>query len=108
MAIRGGPPAAKKARSNQPPRKERPFQPESTMWPELRQNDPLNVAQQVTRYLSKRGRGAITSVHDLASVVTTCCVDVFDPHQTPEDYLFFDFFERSIGRAVGCLPSSLQ
>jgi hypothetical protein len=103
MYMVGAPPAAKKARSNPPPRKERLFHPDSEMWPELKQNDPLNVAQRVTRYLSKKsGRGAVASVHDLASVVATCCVDVFDAHQASDDFLFFDFFERSIGRAVGC------
>lgn len=107
MVMMGAPPTARKTRGNPLPRKERPFHPDSDMWPELKQNDPLNVAQQVTRYLSKQGRGAVTSVHDLASVVATCCVDVFDPHQTYDDYLFFDFFERSIGRAVGCFSSHL-
>lgn len=74
--------------------------PEADLWPELNQDDPLGVPQRVARYLSKQGRGALGSVHELASLITTCCVDMFDPHQVPDEFLFFDFFERSISRVV--------
>ena len=69
-------------------------------WPEINQGDPLSVPQRVTRHLLKQGRGVLGSVHDLAGLITTCCVDVFDPHQVPEEFLFFDFFERSVGIVV--------
>ncbi|OHE99308.1 ankyrin repeat and protein kinase domain-containing protein [Colletotrichum orchidophilum] len=68
-------------------------------WPEINLNDPLSVPQLVTQHLSRPGRSAIGSVHDLASLITTCCVELLDPHRVDEDFLFFDFFERSIGQA---------
>lgn len=68
--------------------------------PGINQDDPLSVPQRVTRHLLKQGRGVLGSVHDLAGLITTCCVDVFDPHQIPDEFLFFDFFERSIGIVV--------
>lgn len=77
-----------------------PLLPDAAMWPELRPDDPLNVAQIITRYLCKKNRNAVGSVHDLASVIATCCVDVFDPYIAPEPYLFFDFFEQSLGLVV--------
>ncbi|KAK2771101.1 ankyrin repeat and protein kinase domain-containing protein [Colletotrichum kahawae] len=43
--------------------------------------------------------GNVGSVYDLAGLITTSCVDLFDPQRVNEDYLFFDFFERSIVRA---------
>jgi hypothetical protein len=70
------------------------------VWPELKAGDPLNVAQNVTLYLSKKNRDAVISVYDLASVIATCCVDVFNPHIAPDSYLFFDFFEQSLGKVV--------
>ncbi|KAK1580569.1 uncharacterized protein LY79DRAFT_520336 [Colletotrichum navitas] len=68
-------------------------------WPEINLNDPLSVPQLVTQHLSRPGRSAVGSVHDLASLITTCCVELLDPHRVDEDFLFFDFFERSIGQA---------
>lgn len=69
-------------------------------WPELKLDDPLNVSQIVNRHLLKQNRSAVESVFELAGLITTCCVDLFDPHQVSEDYLFLDFFENSIGQAV--------
>jgi hypothetical protein len=77
----------------------------AAVWPELRPGDPLNVAQNVTRYLSKTSRSAVVSVHDLASVIATCCVDAFDPSTTPEAYLFFDIFEQSLVKVARLCPS---
>ncbi|KAK1982989.1 hypothetical protein LZ30DRAFT_589420 [Colletotrichum cereale] len=68
-------------------------------WPEINLNDPLSVPQLVMQHLSRPGRSVIGSAHDLASLITTCCVELLDPHRVDEDFLFFDFFERSIGQA---------
>ncbi|MBE3045107.1 hypothetical protein IMZ48_21645 [Candidatus Bathyarchaeota archaeon] len=68
-------------------------------WPKVNPDDPLNVRDRVNKQLQK-DRGAVKTVHELAALITTCCVDVFDPHRAPEEYRFFDFFERSINRVV--------
>ena len=103
MLIMGPPATKKKTRAERERRGvgRFVFGAEADAWPEINATDPLNVSQLVTRYLSKQGRGAVSSAHDLASVITTCCVDVFDPRRTPDEFLFFEFFERSIGAAVG-------
>ncbi|KAL0929892.1 ankyrin repeat and protein kinase domain-containing protein [Colletotrichum truncatum] len=69
---------------------------ENNRWPRLNVDDPLNVPHILTQRLSKPGRRAVGSVHDLAGLITTCCVELLDPHQVDEELLFFDFFERSI------------
>ncbi|KAH7303198.1 hypothetical protein B0I35DRAFT_365304 [Stachybotrys elegans] len=74
-------------------------EPDSDDWPVLNPSDPLSVSQLIDRHLRKQGRGAIKSVYEFAGLITTCCIDVFDPHQVPDEYMFLDFFERSIGRA---------
>ncbi|KAK2029637.1 hypothetical protein LX32DRAFT_718243 [Colletotrichum zoysiae] len=68
-------------------------------WPEINSDDPLSVPQLVAQHLSRPGRSPVGSVHDLASLITTCCVELLDPRRVDEDFLFFDFFERSIGQA---------
>lgn len=73
-------------------------------WPVIDPNDPLNVSKLVTQHLLKTGRGAIENVYEFAGLITTCCLDVFDPQSVPDEFQFFDFFERSIGRVV-CSPS---
>jgi hypothetical protein len=76
---------------------ERPAPPEKERtWPSLIQDDPLNVHQKILKSLRDSGRNPITSVYDLASLITTCCVNVFDQHQIPEEFQFFEFFDRSI------------
>ncbi|KAI0592859.1 hypothetical protein F4775DRAFT_60436 [Biscogniauxia sp. FL1348] len=60
---------------------------------------PLNVQHNIFRYLRTPSRAPISSTHELASVITNHCADVFDHHDIPSDYQFFDFFERSIGRS---------
>ena len=68
-------------------------------WPKVKPDDPLNVCELVTKKLQKSG-GAVKSVHELAGLITTCCVDLFDTHRAPEEYRFFDFFERAINSVV--------
>ncbi|KAM0333931.1 hypothetical protein ACHAQA_000948 [Verticillium albo-atrum] len=77
-------------------------------WPELNPDDPLNVPQIVDKHLLKRNRGAVESVFELAGLITTCCVDLFDPYQVEEDYLFLDFFENSIGQANDKVANHLR
>lgn len=100
LIVMAAPSSTKKIKGNVQSRKTHTFAPDRDGWPEMKTNDPLNIAQRVTKLLSRKGRPAVGSVHGLASIITTCYVDVFDPHQAPDDYLFFDFFERSIGKAV--------
>ena len=45
-------------------------------------------------------KGTITTVYDMASLVTTCCIDIFDQNHVPEDFQFFEYFERSISIVV--------
>jgi hypothetical protein len=79
----------------------RPASPEKERtWPSLIQDDPLNVHQKIVKSLRDSGRNPITSVHHLANLITTCCVNVFDQHQIPEEFQFFEFFDRSIGIVV--------
>ncbi|KAM0661747.1 hypothetical protein ACHAPH_002361 [Verticillium nonalfalfae] len=77
-------------------------------WPELKLDDPLNVSQIVNRHLLKQNRSAVESVFELAGLITTCCVDLFDPYQVSEDYLFLDFFENSIGQASDKVANYLR
>jgi hypothetical protein len=64
------------------------------------QQDPLNVHQTILKNLQGSARAPITSVYDLAKLITSSCVDVFDQYRIPPDFQFFDFFERSIGAVV--------
>ncbi|KAK3343649.1 hypothetical protein B0T25DRAFT_303623 [Lasiosphaeria hispida] len=59
--------------------------------------DPLDVHQNILRYLRTTRRAPITTAHELADLVTNFCANVFDPYQVPEHLQFFDLFERSIG-----------
>lgn len=62
--------------------------------------DPLNVHQRILKHLQGEARTAITSVYDLASIITESCVGLFDPYQVSDEFQFFDFFERCIGDVV--------
>ncbi|KAK0705583.1 hypothetical protein B0H67DRAFT_387126 [Lasiosphaeris hirsuta] len=59
--------------------------------------DPLDVHQNLLRYLRTTRRAPLTTAHELADLVTNFCVNVFDPYQVPEHLQFFYFFERSLG-----------
>jgi hypothetical protein len=67
------------------------------------QTDPLNVHQSILKYLQGSARPPVTSVYDIATIIADTCVNVFDQYQVPDDYQFFDFFERSIGIVVSYL-----
>jgi hypothetical protein len=70
---------------------------------ELLRQDPLNVHQKVLKHLQSRMRPPITSIYDVASLVVHSCINVFDQYQVPDEFQFFDFFERSIGVVVSRL-----
>ncbi|KAK2760347.1 hypothetical protein FQN54_002416 [Arachnomyces sp. PD_36] len=62
--------------------------------------DPLNVHQMILKYLQGSARPPVTSAYDMATIITDTCVNVFDQYQVPDEYQFFDFFERSIGAVI--------
>ena len=64
------------------------------------QQDPLNIHQTILKNLQGSTRAPVTSVYDLAKLVTNSCVEAFDQYKIPPDFQFFDFFERSIGAVV--------
>lgn len=65
---------------------------------------PLNVRQRVLRYLGKGDREAIVSPSQLASIITQLSMTVFDQHEIPPEFQFFDFFEHSIRKVVSFSP----
>ncbi|KAF3761449.1 hypothetical protein M406DRAFT_74401 [Cryphonectria parasitica EP155] len=69
--------------------------------------DPMDVQHRVMRHLKETAREPITSIYDLAGLIATCCVSVFDENQIPEEMQFFDFFERSIGSIIEGATQSL-
>jgi hypothetical protein len=69
----------------------------------LLEQDPLNVHQMILKHLQGEARAPITSVYELAKIITDSCVNLFDPYQAPDEFQFFDFFERSIGDVVSKL-----
>jgi hypothetical protein len=66
----------------------------------LLRQDPLNVHQKVLKHLQSPMRPPITSIYDVASLVVHSCINVFDQYQVPDEFRFFEFFERSIGVVV--------
>ncbi|KAK2798189.1 hypothetical protein FQN51_007875 [Onygenales sp. PD_10] len=62
--------------------------------------DPLNVLQMILGHLRLKTRDPFTSVYDLARLIVDSCVGLFDPYHAPDEYQFFDFFERSIGAVI--------
>ncbi|KAH6955850.1 hypothetical protein BKA56DRAFT_231914 [Ilyonectria sp. MPI-CAGE-AT-0026] len=66
----------------------------------VRENDPLNIYQAIAEYMSKIRRDSIQNVEDLCRIITSSCLNAFDPHRVPEEFHFFDFMERSIGDVI--------
>ena len=66
----------------------------------IRENDPLNIHQAITGHLRKIRRESITNVEELCRLITSSCVNAFDPYRTPDEFHFFDFMEREIGNVV--------
>ncbi|KAG9248494.1 hypothetical protein BJ878DRAFT_27946 [Calycina marina] len=63
-------------------------------------NDPLNVHQMVLKHLQGSARAPIASVKDLQNLIIDSVVNVFDQYQVPDEFQFFEFFERSIGAVI--------
>lgn len=80
---------------------------EASRWPRINKSDPLNVTQLIANHLRKQeeNRDAIASIYELAGLITSTCIEVFDPHHALKEFRFFDFFEHSISIAVSFLSS---
>lgn len=64
-------------------------------------NDPLNVLDGIIEDMNAKTRPPITSVYDLAMLITSRCCGMFDRHRMDdENYQFLDMFESSIGHVV--------
>lgn len=64
-------------------------------------NDPLNVLDSIIEDINSKTRDPVTSVYDLAMIITNRCSGVFDRHRMGADeYQFLDMFESSIGNAT--------
>ncbi|PGH07632.1 hypothetical protein GX51_01641 [Blastomyces parvus] len=62
--------------------------------------DPLNVHQMILSHIGLKTRDPLTSAQDLAQLITSFCTGLFDQYRVPDEYQFFDFFERSIGAVI--------
>ena len=63
--------------------------------------DPMDVHQRILNHLKRAERAPITTIYELANLITNTCVNVFDQYTVPDAFQFLDFFERSIGNIVG-------
>jgi hypothetical protein len=60
-------------------------------------NDPLNVLDSIIEDINSKTRDRVTSVYDLAMIITNRCSGVFDRHRMgDEEYQFLDLFVLSI------------
>ncbi|EGC42775.1 ankyrin repeat protein [Histoplasma capsulatum var. duboisii H88] len=66
----------------------------------LLKRDPLNVHQMILSHIGLKTRDPLRSAHDLAQLITGFCICLFDEYRVPDEYQFFDFFERSIGAVI--------
>lgn len=67
----------------------------------------VDVHHMILEYLKGSARAPVTSVYDLAKVITNTCANVFDQYTIPDTLQFFEFFERSIGNIVRLLACIL-
>ncbi|KAL4787445.1 hypothetical protein BJX76DRAFT_363385 [Aspergillus varians] len=64
-------------------------------------NDPLNVLDGIIEIINSKTREPVSSIYDLAIIITNRCSGVFDRHRMGDDeYQFLDMFESSIGIAT--------
>ncbi|KLJ07588.1 hypothetical protein EMPG_16946 [Blastomyces silverae] len=66
----------------------------------LLKRDPLNVHQMILSHIGLKTRDPLTSAQDLAQLIASFCIGLFDQYSVPDEYQFFDFFERSIGAII--------
>ncbi|KAH6665312.1 hypothetical protein F5X68DRAFT_143675 [Plectosphaerella plurivora] len=69
---------------------------EASRWPKIDTSDSLNVTHVITNHLRKPNREAIMSIYELAGLITSTCIEIFDPHHVRKEFRFFDFFDHSI------------
>lgn len=61
-------------------------------------NDPLNVLDGVIEDINSKTRPPVSSVYDLAMLISSRCSSVFDQNRIgQEDFQFMDMFDTSIG-----------
>jgi ankyrin repeat protein/Mg2+ and Co2+ transporter CorA len=64
-------------------------------------NDPLNVLDGIIEYINSKTRDPVSSVYELATIISGRCSGFFDRHRMgDEEYQFLDMFESSIGTAT--------
>ena len=64
-------------------------------------NDPLNVLDGIIEEMNAKTRPPISSVYDLAMLISSRCCGMFDRHRMDnENFQFFDMFESSIGHVT--------
>ena len=66
----------------------------------LNPDDAMNMHQKVLRHLTSTNRRPVTSAHNLACLIADLYTGMFDQDKTPEEFQFFEFFEREISRLV--------
>ncbi|EGE77142.1 hypothetical protein BDDG_00079 [Blastomyces dermatitidis ATCC 18188] len=66
----------------------------------LLKRDPLNVHQMILSHIGLKTRDPLTSAQDLAQLIASFCIGLFDQYSVPDEYQFFDFFERSLGAVI--------
>lgn len=73
-------------------------------WDQPSSEDPLNVLLGIIEDMNAKTRPPITSVYDLAMLITGRCCGIFDRHRLEnENYQFLDMFEIAIGQIVSTL-----
>ncbi|KAI0107804.1 hypothetical protein GGR51DRAFT_142245 [Nemania sp. FL0031] len=68
----------------------------------------LDVRHNIIQYLKRTTTAQIKSPYELASLIMNNCANVFDEHEIPADYQFFDFFERSISKVSDSVAQLLR
>lgn len=64
-------------------------------------NDPLSILDGIIEDINSKTRAPVTSVYDLAMLITGRCSGVFDRHRLGhEEFQFLDMFDTSIGNVT--------
>lgn len=62
--------------------------------------DKLDVLEGILAILRSPNRDPVTSVYDLAFLITNRCFGVFDRSRAPQELQFLDYFQDAIGSVV--------
>jgi len=84
-----------------------------TCFPQRWREDPRDgptVLRNVLEHLRSHNRSPLTSVYDLATVITQHCLGFVEKCEIPDQFesKFFDVFASSIGCAVGIPKSQVR